>query len=195
LGWLRKLYLWVVQWAETPYSNWALFLLAFCESSFFPIPPDVLLITLAVAKPKRSFIYSLNCSVGSVLGGLLGYFIGYQFMELFGRPILQFYGMMDDYLYIQKLYSRYEAWAVGIAGFTPIPYKAFTITAGAFRVDLAVFLLASMISRSARFFLVGGLMYLFGESIRVFIEKYFNILTIIFVILLMGGFIIIKWLL
>lgn len=125
----------------------------------------------------------------------MGYFIGYQFMELFGRPILEFYGMMDNYAYIQRLYLKYEGWAVGIAGFTPIPYKAFTITAGAFQLDLTVFLLASIISRSARFFLVGGLMYFFGESIRLFIEKYFNILTIIFVILLIGGFIVIKWLL
>jgi len=189
---LRRLYDWVLHWAETPYGTWALFALAFCESSFFPVPPDVLLIALSVALPKKSLRYALVCSVGSILGGSLGYLIGWQFMRVAGDAIIGFYGFLEKYEYIQALYTKYDAWAVGIAGFTPIPYKVFTITAGAFRVNFLVFFLASAISRSARFFMVGGLIYLFGPQIRSFIERYFNTLAIAFVILLILGFVVIK---
>ena len=120
---LKRLYNWVLHWAETPYGTWALFLLAFAESSVFPIPPDVLLIALAISIPKKSFKYALVCSAGSVLGGGLGYLIGLQFMEFIGQPIIDFYGVGDKYHYIEQLYNRYDAWAVGVAGFTPIPYK------------------------------------------------------------------------
>ena len=192
---LRRLYDWVLHWANTPYGTWALFVLAFCESSFFPIPPDVLLIALAVAVPRKSLKYALVCSVGSLLGGCFGYFIGWQFMDAVGDPIIQFYGFQAKYEYIRELYSRYDAWAVGIAGFTPIPYKVFTITAGAFRINFVVFLVASAVSRSARFFIVGGLIYLFGPKIQSFIDKYFNILAIAFVVLLILGFVLIKYLL
>lgn len=191
MGKLRKLYDWVEHFAETPYGLWALFLLAFAESSFFPVPPDVLLIALAVSIPARALRYALVCSVGSVLGGMFGYLIGYQFMEFIGFGILKFYGLTDKYESVAELYNRYNAWAVGIAGFTPIPYKVFTISAGAFRIDFSVFLLASVVSRSARFFLVAGLIYMFGEQIRTFIERYFNILAVIFVLLLVAGFILI----
>ncbi len=191
---LRKLYDWVLHWAETPYGSWALFLLAFAESSFFPIPPDVLLIALAISIPAKSFKYALICSVGSVLGGAVGYAIGYRFMQLIGLHILEFYGLTDKYHTIGTLYNQYNAWAVGIAGFTPVPYKVFTISAGAFKINFPIFLIASIISRSARFFLVGSLIYLFGPSIRRFIDRYFNILAIVFVILLVGGAFLIKWL-
>ena len=190
---LRRLYGWVLHWAKTPYGTWALFLLAFCESSFFPIPPDVLLIALAVALPKKAFKYALVCSVGSLLGGCLGYLIGWQFMVDLGDGIIRFYGLQDKYEYIRRLYVTYDAWAVGIAGLTPIPYKVFTITAGAFRINFVVFLVASAVSRSARFFLVGGLIYLFGPKIQSFIDRYFNTLVIVFVILLVLGFIVIKY--
>ncbi len=190
---LRRLYDWVLHWAETPYGTWALFALAFCESSFFPIPPDVLLITLSVVLPKKSLRYALVCSVGSILGGCFGYLIGWQFMATVGDAIIRFYGLTDKYEYIQQLYSLYDAWVVGIAGFTPIPYKVFTITAGAFRINFIVFLLASAVSRSARFFIVGGLIYLFGPKIHSFIERYFNALAIIFIILLILGFVLIKF--
>lgn len=190
---LRRLYDWVLRWAKTPYGTWALFLLAFCESSFFPIPPDVLLIALAVALPKKAFKYALVCSVGSLLGGCLGYLIGWQFMVDLGDGIIRFYGLQDKYEYIRRLYVTYDAWAVGIAGLTPIPYKVFTITAGAFRINFVVFLVASAVSRSARFFLVGGLIYLFGPKIQSFIDRYFNTLVIVFVILLVLGFIVIKY--
>jgi membrane protein YqaA with SNARE-associated domain len=190
---LRGLYDWVLHWAATPYGTWALFLLALSESSFFPIPPDVLLIALAVAIPEKSFKYALICSVGSVLGGCLGYLIGWQFMTNIGERIISFYGLNQKVAYIAELYSAYDAWAVGIAGFTPIPYKVFTISAGAFKINFWVFLLASIVSRSARFFLVGGLIYIFGSQIKSFIDRYFDLLAIAFTVLLVAGFVIIKF--
>lgn len=189
---LRRLYDWVLHWAETPYGSWALFILALCESSFFPIPPDILLIALAVAIPRKSLFYSLICSVGSVLGGCLGYLIGWQFMAGIGHRIIEIYGLAEKMAYIQSLYQTYDAWAIGIAGFTPIPYKVFTISAGAFDINFAVFIFASAVSRSARFFLVGGLIYIFGPKIQHFIDKYFEILAVSFTVLLIAGFVLIK---
>ena len=190
---LRKLYDWVLHWAETPYGSWALFILAFAESSFFPIPPDILLIALAISIPAKSFRYALICSAGSVMGGMAGYIIGYQFMDVIGFRIIDFYGLTDKYDIISELYNRYNAWAVGIAGFTPVPYKVFTISAGAFKINFPVFLIASIVSRSARFFLVGWLIYKFGAGIRSFIDRYFILLACVFTILLIGGFMLIKW--
>ncbi|MFV9645440.1 MAG: YqaA family protein [Desulfobacterales bacterium] len=192
---LRRLYSWVLHWAETPYGTWALFVLAFCESSFFPIPPDLLLIALAVSIPKRSLYYALVCSAGSVLGGCLGYLIGWQFMVGIGEKIISFYGLTEKVEYIQSLYMQYDALAIGIAGFTPIPYKVFTISAGAFDINFTVFVIASAVSRAARFFLIGWLIYRFGTGIQAFIEKYFNTLAVAFTILLVAGFVIIKYLL
>ena len=188
----RRLYDWVLHWAETPYGSWALFLLAFCESSFFPIPPDILLIALAIALPLKALRYALICSVGSVLGGCMGYLIGWQFMASIGERIIAFYGLTQKVEYIQSLYVAYDAWAIGIAGFTPIPYKVFTISAGAFHINFSVFLVASIVSRSARFFLVGGLIYVFGAKIQAFIDRYFNLLAVAFTVFLVGGFVIIK---
>lgn len=192
---LRRLYDWILGWAQTPYGTWALFLLAFCESSFFPIPPDVLLIALAVAIPGKSLQYALVCSAGSVLGGCFGYLIGWQFMASVGSRIVEFYGLGSKVEYIGALYNTYDAWAVGIAGFTPIPYKLFTIAAGVFKINFGVFVLASIASRSARFFLVGGLIYVFGPGIQKFIDKYFNILAVAFTVLLVLGFVVIKYML
>jgi membrane protein YqaA with SNARE-associated domain len=189
---LRKLYDWVLHWADTPYGTWALFLLAFSESSFFPIPPDVLLIALAVAVPPKAFKYAAVSSAGSVLGGCFGYLIGWQFMATLGNGIVSFYGLSEKIAYIETLYRTYDAWAIGIAGFTPIPYKVFTISAGAFHINFAVFFIASLVSRSARFFLVGGLIYIFGPRIQRFIDRYFNILAVAFTILLVAGFVVIK---
>jgi membrane protein YqaA with SNARE-associated domain len=189
---LRNLYEWVVHWAKTPYGAWALFLLAFSESSFFPIPPDVLLIALAVAVPAKALHYALICSIGSILGGVFGYLLGWQFMATIGLKIIAFYGLNDNFAYIESLYRTYDAWAIGIAGFTPIPYKVFTISAGAFRINFGVFVLASLVSRSARFFLVGGLIYIFGPQIQNFIERYFNILAVAFTVLLIAGFVILH---
>ncbi|UCH19978.1 MAG: DedA family protein [Deltaproteobacteria bacterium] len=190
---LRRLYDWVLHWAATPYGTWALFLLAFSESSFFPIPPDVLLIALAVAIPKKSFKYALLCSVGSVVGGCFGYFIGWQFMASVGEKIIAFYGLDAKVEHIARLYMTYDAWAIGIAGFTPIPYKVFTISAGAFKINFSVFIFASLVSRSARFFLVGGLIYIFGPRIKAFIDRYFDLLAIAFTVLLIAGFVVFKY--
>ena len=189
---LRKTYDWVLSWAHTPYGGVALFVIAFAESSFFPIPPDVLLVALAISVPARAFRFALICSIGSVLGGAFGYLIGLYLMEGVGYNIIEFYGIADKYEYVQELFEKYDAWVVGIAGFTPIPYKVFTITAGAFKINFWVFLAASALSRSARFFILAFLLKRYGESIKKIIEKYFNILSIVFVVFLIGGFVLIK---
>ena len=191
---IKKLYDWTLHWAETPHSTWALFILAFCESSFFPIPPDVLLIALAVALPKKALKYALVCSAGSVLGGCFGYLIGYEFYEYLGKPIIDFYNITDKFNTVSIHYQDNAFAAIAIAGFTPIPYKVFTIVAGVCKVNIFTLILASVLGRSGRFFIVAGLFYLFGPKIKIFIEKYFNILTILFIILLIGGFVAIKYL-
>lgn len=190
----RKSYDWVLHWAETPYAAWALFILAFAESSFFPIPPDVLLIAVAIAMPKRSFYFALLCSVASVLGGALGYLIGLKFMEAVGYSIINFYGYNEQFHQLQSLFQQYDFWVVSMAGFTPIPYKVFTIASGACGLNFLTFMISSVVSRSARFFLVGTLIYIFGEPVKEFIDKYFNLLTILFFVLIVLGFVLIKYL-
>ncbi|MBF0211656.1 MAG: DedA family protein [Desulfamplus sp.] len=190
---IRRLYDWVISWADRPGGIWALFVLSFCESSFFPIPPDVLLIALAVGAPKKSFKFALVCSVGSVLGGMFGYLIGWQFMDIVGDKIIALYGLTDKVEYIASLFNEWDAWAVSIAGFTPIPYKLFTISAGAFDVNFPVFVISSAASRTLRFFLVAALIHYFGGSIRTFIERYFNLLATAFTVLLIAGFASIKF--
>ena len=189
---IRKLYDWVLQWATTPYALPVLFIIAFVESSFFPIPPDILLIAMVVASPIGWFRFAFVCSVGSVLGGMFGYLIGYQFMDLIGNRIVAFYHFQEKWGKIGLLYDKYNAWAVAAAGFTPLPYKVFTLSAGAFKINFPTFVLASALSRSARFFLVAALMYKFGPPFKILIEKYFNIFTIVFMILLVLGFFILK---
>lgn len=189
----RRLYDWVLSWAESPYGGWALFALAFIESSVFIIPPDVLLIALCISKQKKAFRFALICSIGSVTGGLLGYLIGYQFFDLIGVRVLEFYHITDKYESVKAIFDNYGAWGVGVAGFTPIPYKVFTIAAGVFKMNIFTFTIASLISRSARFYLVSALIYKFGSPIKDFIDKYFNILSIIFIILLILGFYLIKF--
>ena len=189
---LRKLYNWVLHWAITPYGLIALFILSFSEASFFPVPPDVLLIAMVVAAPAGWFRFALICSIGSVLGGMFGYLIGYQFMDLIGNRIVAFYHFQEKWDKIGLLYDKYNAWAVAAAGFTPLPYKVFTLSAGAFKINFPIFVLASAVSRSARFFLVAALMYKFGPPFKILIEKYFNIFTIVFMILLVLGFFILK---
>lgn len=188
---LRRLYDWVLHWANTPYGTPALFILAFAESSFFPIPPDVLLIALGLSIPKKAFRYALICTVGSVLGGILGYLLGWQFWWI-AKGIVFKYIDQPTFEGIRSYFIKYEAWAVGIAGFTPIPYKVFTISAGFFQANFWVFVIASIISRGARFFLVSTLIYHYGSSIRTFIDKYFNVLTYAFTLLLIGGFFLIR---
>ncbi len=189
---VKSLYDWMLHWAETPYGSWALGLLAFAESSFFPLPPDPLLIALALGAPEKALWFALICSAASVAGGVLGYLIGMGLMGTVGSRILRFYGAEPKWESIKRLFDRYDAWAVVIAAFTPIPYKIFTIAAGAFRIRFGTFVIASIIGRSARFFLVAGLIYFYGDVIRAFIDRYFNLLSMAFVVLLVLGFLLVK---
>lgn len=190
---IRKLYDWVLHWAETPYGTWALFLLAFAESSFFPMPPDVLLIALAISIPTRAFKYALICTVGSLTGGIVGYGIGLFGYESVGKPIVEFYHGQQLMASIKHRYDLYGFWGVLVAAITPIPYKIFTISSGVFEFDFPQFLFASCIGRSLRFFTVAALIWKFGPPIKVFIDRYFNLLATIFMILLIGGFVLIKF--
>jgi membrane protein YqaA with SNARE-associated domain len=192
---IKKLYDWVLHWAETPYAVPALFLLAFAESSFFPVPPDVLLIALAISIPKKAFKFALICMLGSVIGGVLGYGIGLYGYETIGKPIVDFYHGQEIMELIKIKYDQHGFLGILIAAITPIPYKVFTIASGVFRFDFWLFTLASIIGRSTRFFIVAALIWKFGSPIRNFIEKYFNLLSIIFILLLIGGFLLIKYVL
>ena len=264
----RRLYDWVLHWADTRYGTPALGALAFAESSFFPIPPDPLLMALGLGKPRRSLYYALVCSVASVVGGIFGYLIGFALWNPVGVPLLRHpavgqqlnngceavaivgvdsgssevtietadgeerdvhrlrlhrdrpeadspvgergyeneqtsaelapgehaYLMTDNYHKARVWYERYGVWVVFAAAFTPIPYKVFTILSGLAQLNLLAFVIASLVGRSARFFLVGGLVFAFGKPIREFIERYFNWLTLLFVALLVAGFGVIKFL-
>jgi membrane protein YqaA with SNARE-associated domain len=185
----------VLSWADSRYGGVALFLIAFIESSFFPIPPDVLLMALCLGAREKAFRYALICSVGSVLGGLFGYGIGHFAFETVGKPIIDFYGAAGKYDEVGKLYEEHGFWIVFLAGFTPIPYKVITIAGGVFKVSLGPFIVASIVGRSARFFLVAGLLRAFGEPMRAFIDRWFNLLTVVFSVLLIGGFVLLKFVL
>ena len=191
-GPLHRLYHWVLGWADRPGGTWALFGIAFAESSFVPIPPDELLIPLALGNVRRSLWFALVCTAGSVAGAMLGYFIGSSLFASIGQPIIELYHGMDHYNELGQLFEDNLLVTLGTAGFTPIPFKVFTIAAGAFGVSFPAFVTISAVSRGARFFLVAGLIRLFGEPIRVFIEKYFNLLTIAFVVLLVLGFVVVS---
>lgn len=191
-GVIRRLYDQCMEWISGRHGAWILFLIAFVESSFFPIPPDVFLIAMCVALPAMSFRYAVICSVGSVLGGAFGYGLGFWFMDSIGFAIVNWYGMTEKYHLAQQYFKEYDVWIVGTAGFTPIPYKLFTITAGFVQSNFLTFMVVSLLARSARFFLVAALIWKFGPQIRIFIDRYFNILSISFVVLLAGGFFLIK---
>lgn len=191
-GMLRRTYDLCMEWISGRYGEWVLFFIAFVESSFFPIPPDVFLIAMCVAIPTKAFRYAVICSVGSVLGGALGYGLGFWFMDGIGMSIVDWYGLTDKYDMVQRYFKEYDVWIVGTAGFTPIPYKLFTITAGFVQSNFLTFMAVSLAARSARFFLVAGLIWKFGPQIKNFIDKYFNILSIAFVVLLVGGFVLLK---
>jgi membrane protein YqaA with SNARE-associated domain len=196
VGGIRHLKDWVEAFASKPYALWALFFIAFIEASFFPIPPDALLLALAVLYPKRSYIYAAVCAAGSVLGAFLGYYIGYAFFELIGSRILEFYGAMDHFETVLVKYREHGFLAIVFAGFTPIPFKVFTIAAGFnLTIPLGTLALASLIGRSLRFFLVATFFYFLGPQIKVYIDKYFDIFAIAFMVLLIGGFIVVRLLL
>ena len=187
--WLRDLAAWMIGLAESPAGPIALFGLAFAEASVFPIPPDILLLGLDLLKPERSFIYAAICTAGSTMGGIAGYAIG----RWGGRPILKRLFPAERILAIEGWFQSYDVWAVAVAGFTPIPYKIFTIAAGVFRLDVRRFAIASFISRGARFFLVSACVFAFGEQAKRFIQEYFEIFTIGFIVLLIGGFLVVRW--
>jgi membrane protein YqaA with SNARE-associated domain len=196
MKWVRNLYDWVLSWAETPYGAAALFFLAFAEASFFPIPPDVLLLPLCVGKRTRALRFAAICTAGSVLGGAVGYAIGWgawaSVDQLFYSYVPGF--SEDKFNMVGGLYESYNFWIVFVAAFTPIPYKVITIAAGVFKISFPMFMIASLIGRSARFFLVAGMLYFFGEPIKGFIDRWFNILVVLFTILLIGGFVLLKYL-
>lgn len=192
MGRLRRLYDWVLHWADTPHGTWALAALAFAESSFFPIPPDVLLIALCLGARGRCFRFALVTSIASVLGGLFGYGIGALAYQSLGAPIIDFYGAEAKYAQIQSLYQNHGFAVVFLAGFTPIPFKVITIAAGVFELELIPFTLASLIGRSSRFFLVAGCIWLFGDPVKRFIDRWFNLLTLLFGVLLVGGFVVLR---
>lgn len=185
---------WVWRTAESKGAQRVLAAVSFTESIFFPIPPDLLLIPMALAKKEKAFRLAATCLLCSLFGGVLGYFLGYYFMEVVGMPIIRFYGLMDKYAVVKEWYDAYNAWAVAAAGLTPIPYKLCTLTAGAFRIDFWVFILASTISRGVRFFAIAGLIWLFGERVRYFLEKRFDIVLLVTLVLTVGGFIALKYL-
>lgn len=194
MKWLRRLYDWVLHWAETPYGPAVLFLLAFAESSFFPIPPDPLLIALCLGKIKKAWRFAIITSVASVLGGMLGYGIGLGLWESVDSFFFKYVPGFTPEAF-QNVLTHYQTsgfWYVFMAGFTPIPYKIFTIASGVFHLNFFLFVLASSISRSLRFFAIAGLFKKFGPGIKEFIDRYFNILAILFFILLVGGFLIIR---
>jgi membrane protein YqaA with SNARE-associated domain len=195
-GALRRLYHWVLGWADRPGAPMALVGIAAAESFFFPIPPDLLLIPMALGRPRRALRFALLCTLGSVGGGIVGYLIGSALYQSVGAPILDFYGYVGEYRKLGELYARHLVLTLGSAGFTPIPYKVFTIAAGVWheRVSLGTLVLASAIGRPLRFFLVAGLVQLFGTPIKRFIDKYFDLCSMGFVGLLVLGIIVVKWL-
>jgi membrane protein YqaA with SNARE-associated domain len=195
--WHRRLYEWVIHFANTRYGETALFALSFAESSFFPVPPDVLLGPLSLGAPKKWVRFALVCSIASVLGGIFGYCIGmflWSFISSWVYTHLGPIGLTEaNFIKFQNWYDKYDFWVVFTCGFTPLPYKVCTISAGVAKINFFGFIIASALSRSARFFIVAGLMGIKGEKIRPFIEKYFNWFSLAFVVLLIGGFILIKW--
>ena len=192
---LRRLYAWVLHWAETPYALPALVILSFAESSFFPIPPDVLLLALCVGAPRQSFRFALWCSVASVAGGALGYGIGYAAEPLGRWLIIDVFGYGQFWETVAQLYGENAFLSILTAAFTPIPYKVFTIAAGVFHEQVSIFTLlgASAIGRSARFFLVAGTIFTFGPAVKVYLDRHLEWATLALAALAIGGFLVIKY--
>ena len=192
---LRRLYDWTMDLAAHRHALAALAFISFIESSVFPIPPDVLLIPMILAARDRAWLIAAVCTAASVVGGVAGYGIGALLFDTVGQPIVEFYGYLDRFEEFQARYEEWGAWIVAGAGFTPFPYKVITITSGVMKLDFGVFMAASVISRGARFFLLAALLWYFGPPIRRFIERYLPQLTIVFFVLLLGGFVALRYLL
>jgi len=191
---LRKMYFWTLHWADTKYALPALFILSFIESSFFPIPPDVLLMAICFSAPKRWLAAAFWCTVASVLGGIFGWYIGWGLWETVGQPIVTFYKGEAVMETVRVWYDQYGFWGVLIAAITPVPYKIFTIASGVFQFDLVQLIIASILGRGFRFFLVAGLIRGFGPAIKPFLEKHFEIAVVVFTLLGVLGVVAIKFL-
>lgn len=197
---LKRLYDWMLSWGNSRWGALALFGFAFAESSFFPIPPDVLLIALCLGAVARSFRFAAICTLGSVTGAMLGYAIGFFAWQTTGGEYTALAHFFFNHVFsveafesVGALYDRYNFWIVFTAGFTPLPYKIFTITGGLFHINFAMFLIASAISRGLRFFLIAWLIWRFGAPIKSFIDKYFSLLAIAFTLLLVGSFVLLGY--
>ncbi|MDP2063982.1 MAG: YqaA family protein [Phaeovulum sp.] len=191
---IRRLYDWVLGLAGHRHAIWALAAIAFIESSVFPIPPDVLMIPMIVARPSRAFLIAAVATAASVTGGMLGYYIGWGLMDAVGRPVLDFYGAQGSFDDLARRFNEFGAWAVLTAGVTPFPYKVITIFSGATQLNLALFVTVSFVARALRFFLIAALLWRFGAPIRDFIERRLGVLFILFVVLLIGGFYFVRYL-
>ena len=191
---MERLYKWTMRKAAHEKAPHALFWLSFAESSVFPIPPDVMLIPMVLARRAKAWFFAAVCTAGSVLGGILGYAIGYFLYETLGQWVIRVYGLGEQFEAYRAAYNDWGLWIILIKGLTPIPYKIVTIASGAAAFDFWVFLAASIVTRGGRFLLVAGLLYWLGEPIREFIEKRLTLLTTVFVVALVGGFVAIKYL-
>ncbi len=191
---MKRLYQWMIDAAAKKNALWILGIVSFIESSFFPIPPDIMLIPMVVSQPKKAWKIAGIATFASVVGGYFGYAIGYYGYDVIAKPLLSFYGYLEQFENFKQYYNEYGAWIVFAAGITPFPYKVITIASGVVAMNLVTFGVASVVARGLRFFMVAGLLYFFGESIKKFIEKHFNLLSILFFILLFGGFLLIKYL-
>jgi membrane protein YqaA with SNARE-associated domain len=189
---LRDVYHRTLALAASPRAGWWLAVIAFAEASFFPIPPDVLLIPMALARPGRAWMFALICTVASVCGGALGYFIGYAVFDQLARPLIEFYGYGGKFAAFQAMYAEWGLWVILIKGLTPIPYKIVTIASGAARFNFWLFMLASAISRGARFFIVATLLHFWGEAVKDFIERRLTLVTTGFAVAVVGGFVALK---
>lgn len=174
----------IVAWSQSDYAIAILFVMAFAESSFFPVPPDVLMIPMALANPPLALLYATITTLGSTLGGMFGYYIG----DKGGKKILHRFVSLEKIEMVKYYYHKYDVWAVAVAALTPIPYKLFTISAGTFSLNFKRFVLASIVGRGGRFYLVGFLIFLFGATVQHFLENYFEIAIVVFTVLLIGGF-------
>ncbi len=191
---IRRLYDWTMAWAAHRYATFVLGLVSFMESSFFPIPPDVLLVPMVLAQRAKAWFYATVCTLASVAGGLAGYLIGAFFFDSLAQPVLDAYGYSGAFASFTTRYNEWGAWIVFIAGVTPFPYKVITIASGATGLPLPVFMVASAIARGLRFFLVAAILWWVGPPARAFIEKRLGLLFALFCALLVGGFVVVKWL-
>ncbi len=191
---LRKIYDWILDKSNHPKASWFLAFISFSESSFFPIPPDVILIPMVIANKMKAWWYAFVCTISSVLGGIVGYCIGSFFYTTIGIIIINYYSLQDQFIIFENLYNQYGIWIVLAAGFTPFPFKFITIASGLFHLNIFLFVLCSLLGRGFRFYLIAILLKIFGDIIKKFIDRYFNILTLLFFVVLIGSFVLLKYL-